>query len=130
MLPPMLTNGLTGQARGGFAHTACCMLGAVSLMSCARANTNRQPGAADGGPDSSADSGGQTGTPDSVDAGPPFDDSRAPLARSGVAADTMPAISNDDYATFIAHIDQFGLDLAEIRSGSMKPEPRRRPRQA
>jgi serpin B len=30
-----------------------------------------------------------------------------------IAADTTPAISDDDYATFIAHLDQFGLDLGQ-----------------
>jgi serpin B len=113
---PMMTNSVTRQAHGDvhrFAYTARCVLGGLLLMSCARADTNLQPRAADGGPDSSASFAGQAGTRDSADAGTPFDDSRAPLARSMLAADTTPAISDDDYATFIAHLDQFGLDLAQ-----------------
>jgi serpin B len=35
------------------------------------------------------------------------------IERSMVAADTAPAISTEDYATFIAHINQFGFDLGQ-----------------
>jgi hypothetical protein len=38
---------------------------------------------------------------------------RAPLERSMIAPDTTTAISDSDYATFIAHLDQFGLDLGQ-----------------
>ncbi|HKU37204.1 MAG TPA: serpin family protein [Polyangiales bacterium] len=39
--------------------------------------------------------------------------SQTGLSRSSISADTAPAVGDADYATFIAHLNEFGLDLGQ-----------------
>jgi serpin B len=101
-----------------------CTLFTIGLAGCTSAKSDAAAAgsgggkAGGGGAGQGAGGAGQGAAGDLADAAVDASDAATAatggeIERSMLPADTSPMISTDDYATFIAHINQFGLDLQQ-----------------
>jgi len=90
----------------GAGNAAGQSAGAAGRAAVAGASAGQPAAPAAGGgasaPDAGTDPGGAT----------------APLERAMIAADTAPAVSESDYASFIDHLNQFGLELGQKQAAA------------
>jgi serpin B len=100
-----------GAAGGGAAAGAAAGGGAAAGAAAGGGSAGKAGGAGKGAAGESAGTAGSAGTSGGMD---------TVVERSAVKADAAPSIPNSDYATFISHLNEFGLDLGQNMADSNK----------